>query len=35
MMNNGLIEVSYITLIVSVIGILSGLLIILQFSRHF
>lgn len=34
MMNNGLIEVSYITLIVSVIGILSGLLIILQFSRQ-
>jgi DNA recombination protein RmuC len=33
-MNNGLIEVSYITLIVSVIGIFSGLLIILQFSRQ-
>ena len=34
MMTNGLIEVSYITLIVSVIGIFSGLLIILQFSRQ-
>ena len=34
MMSNGLIEVSYLTLIVSIIGILSGLLIILQFSRQ-
>jgi DNA recombination protein RmuC len=34
MMSNGLIEVSYLTLIVSVIGILAGLLIILQFSRQ-
>jgi len=34
MMSNGLIEVSYLTLIVSVIGIFFGLLIILQFSRQ-
>ncbi len=34
MMTSSLIEVSYLTLIVSVIGILSGLLIILQFSRQ-
>jgi DNA recombination protein RmuC len=34
MMSNDLVEVSYITLIVSIIGILSGLLIILQFSRQ-
>jgi DNA recombination protein RmuC len=33
-MNSGLIEINYITLIVSVIGIFSGLLIILQFSRQ-
>lgn len=33
-MTSSLIEVSYLTLIVSVIGILSGLLIILQFSRQ-
>ncbi|APW65729.1 recombinase RmuC [Poseidonibacter parvus] len=34
MMNSGIIEVNYLTLIVSIIGILSGLLIILQFSRQ-
>lgn len=34
MLSNGIIEVNYITLIVSVIAILSGLLIILQFSRQ-
>lgn len=34
MMNSGVIEVNYITLIVSIIGILAGLLIILQFSRQ-
>ena len=34
MMTSSLIEVSYLTLIVSVIGIFSGLLIILQFSRQ-
>ncbi|WP_228144649.1 MULTISPECIES: DNA recombination protein RmuC [Arcobacteraceae] len=33
-MNSGIIEVNYLTLIVSIIGILSGLLIILQFSRQ-
>ncbi len=34
MMSNGLVEVSYLTIVVSIIGILSGLLIILQFSRQ-
>lgn len=34
MLSNGIIEVNYITIIVSIIGILSGLLIILQFSRQ-
>ena len=34
MLNNGMIEVNYLTLIVSVIAILAGLLIILQFSRQ-
>ena len=34
MLSNGIIEVNYITIIVSIIGILSGLLVILQFSRQ-
>ena len=34
MLNDGMIEISYLTIIVSVIAILSGLLIILQFSRQ-
>ena len=34
MMSDGSIEVNYLTIIVSVIGILAGLLIILQFSRQ-
>ncbi len=34
MLSNGIIEVNYLTLIVAIIAILSGLLIILQFSRQ-
>ena len=34
MLGNGIIEVNYLTLIVATIAILSGLLIILQFSRQ-
>ena len=34
MLGNGIIEVNYLTLIVATIAILSGLLIILQFSRE-
>ena len=34
MLSEGVIEVSYLTLIVGSIAILSGLLIILQFSRQ-
>ena len=34
MMDNGFIEINYITLIISIIFILAGLLIILQFSRQ-
>jgi DNA recombination protein RmuC len=34
MLSDGVIEVNYLTIIISIIGILSGLLVILQFSRQ-
>ena len=34
MLNSGIIEVNYLTIIIASIAILSGLLIILQFSRQ-